>query len=359
MNKIDAVGRTALHECVTLVREGMSVGLLEESIKIAELLLEAGADVNKPSISMRTPFHELFCRGQDEASASFSRLAGGQESYFVSGGGTDPLLKMKFKRIMTRLLLQWGADSAAFDRNGLGPIHYCARDDAAGCMVEILRAGCDGGVLTGHTRASTLHVACKAGATRVCNLICRWDADSAPGSSLLDCRDGMGKLPIQLLPNSASPRCLNTLWNLAYQGNLQRVSEILNKMKMHGEARWEDVEEENYDEDNRTESGDGEEGEEAKGSGKDEEDRAELQVVQKDYDQEEKEAEDRVSRGGGADKKHKTLDWSPRELWLLDGIDAKSRRYRRTALHSVIIGWAELEARGSPEMAFVAQAEHR
>ena len=59
-------------------------------------------------------------------------------------------------------------------------------------------------------------------------------------------------------------------------------------MKMHGEARWEDVEEENYDEDNRTESGDGEEGEEAKGSGKDEEDRAELQVVQKDYDQEEK-----------------------------------------------------------------------
>ena len=317
------------------------MGLLEESIKIAELLLGAGADINKCSISQRTPFHELFCRGQDEASASFTRLAGGAASFYVTEGSTDPLLKMKFKRIMVRIMLQWGADSTAFDRHGLGPIHYCAREDAAGCMVEILRAGDDGGALTGHTRASTLHVACKAGATRVCNLICRWDADSAPGSSLLDSRDGTGKLPIQLLPNSSSPRCLHTLWNLAHHGNLQRVSEILNKMKMHGDARWEDVEEENYDEENRTDSGDGEEGEEKKAPGKDEEARADLQVVQKDYDDEEK-----AIFGGG--KKHNSLDWTPRELWLLDGIDAKSRRYRRTALHSAVLGWAELEAMGKP-----------
>ena len=347
VDEIDTVGRTALHECVTLVREGKSVGLLEESIKIAELLLEAGADVNKPSISLRTPFHELFCRGQDEASASFARLAGGAESYFVTEGGTDPLLKMKFKRIMVRLMLQWGADSSAFDRHGLGPIHYCAREDAAGCMVEMLRAGCDGGALTGHTRASALHVACKAGATRVCNLLCRWDADSAPGFSLLDSRDGTGKLPIQLLPNSASPRCLHTLWNLAHQGNLQRVSEILNKMKMHGDARWEDVEEENNDESSRTESGDYDNEEEKKDAGKDDEVRADLQVVQKDYNDEEKKADD-SGLGGGTGTKHKSLDWAPRELWLLDGVDAKSRRYRRTALHSVIIGWAELEATGKP-----------
>ena len=55
VNKIDAVGRTALHECVTLVREGMSVGLLEESIKIAELLLEAGRTSTNPALVCARP----------------------------------------------------------------------------------------------------------------------------------------------------------------------------------------------------------------------------------------------------------------------------------------------------------------
>lgn len=348
VNQVDAVGRTALHECATLVREGKSVTLLEESVKIAELLFSAGADPNKGSVSLRTPLHELFCRGQDEASASFTRLSGGKASYYVTEGSTDPILKAKFKRVMVRVMLQWGADALAQDRHGLGAVHYCAKEDSAGCMVEMLRAGVDGAALTGHSKATPLHIACKAGAARVGNLVCRWDADSGPGKSLLDFRDGTGKIPAQLLPNSTSPRCLDTLWVLAYQGNLQRVSEVLNSMKRAGgDARWEDIAEQTYnpdDEEAPEESKEGGGGEKDDGGGKSKADidREDLQLTQRDYKEEEQRYDE------GHKKPFNPMDWAPRELWLLDGVDAKSRRLRWSAIHACIIGWAELQAKGVP-----------
>jgi ankyrin repeat protein len=348
VDQVDAVGRTALHECATLVREGKSAVLLEESVKIAELLFAAGADPNKGSVSMRTPLHELFCRGQDDASASFTRLPGGKASYYVTEGSADPILKAKFKRVMVRTMLQWGADALAHDRHGMGPLHYCAREDAAGCMVEMLRAGVDGGALSGHSKSTPLHVACKAGASRVGNLLCRWEADTAPGKSLLDLRDGSGKLAIQLLPNSTSPRCLDTLWTLAYRGNLQRVSEILNNMKMKGDARWEDIAEQEYEpeqpepeadsiEEQGSESKDGESCSAEKKANVDRED---LQYVQKDYQ------DDEAKYGESHKAARNPLDWTPRELWLLDGVDAKSRRQRWSALHACVVGWADAQARG-------------
>ena len=354
VNQVDAVGRTALHECATLVREGKSTILLEESIKIAELLFNAGADPNKGSVSLRTPLHELFCRGQDEASASFARLSGGKATYYVTEGSTDPILIAKFKRVMVRTMLQWGADALIQDRHGLGAVHYCAREDAAECMVEMLRAGVDGAALTGHSKATPLHVACKTGAVRVCNLLCRWDADSGPGKCLLDFRDGTGKLPVQLLPNNASPRCLDTLWVLAYQGNLQRVSEILNSMKQGGgDVRWEDVQENVYNPDNEDECIPGEkkhgnegEGEEkidqAAPKSKEDIDREDLQLTQRDYKEDERQL--------GQERKapFNPLEWAPRELWLLDGVDAKSRRLRWSSIHACVIGWAELQARSLP-----------
>lgn len=348
VNQVDAVGRTALHECATLVREGKSVTLLEESAKIAELLFSAGADPNKGSVSLRTPLHELFCRGQDEASASFTRLSGGKASYYVTEGSTDPILKAKFKRVMVRIMLQWGADALVQDRHGLGAVHYCAKEDAAGSMVEMLRAGVDGAALSGHSKSTPLHIACKAGAAKVGNLICRWDADSGPGKSLLNFRDGTGKLPIQLLPNSTSPRCLDTLWVLAYQGNLQRVSEVLNSMKRSGgDARWEDIAEQAYSPDvdevpEESKDGRGEEKDDGGVKSKADIDREDLQLTQRDYKEDEQKY----------DKRHKKpfnpMDWAPRELWLLDGVDAKSRRLRWSAIHACIIGWAELQARGMP-----------
>ena len=124
-----------------------------------------------------------------------------------------------------RTLLHFGANPLILDRHGFAPIHYCAREDFADCFLEILRAGFDGAHPT-RFKQSPLHIACKAGSTRVAHLLSRWDADHIPskvhGPGIIRQRDSQGKLPAQLIPRSSTSKCLETLWGASRAGDTAR-----------------------------------------------------------------------------------------------------------------------------------------
>lgn len=78
-NQADSVGRTALHECMSIVLTRCTNDVAGSSaVNIAKALIQAGADVNARSVCGRTPMHELFCKSQDESSGSFALLSGSQ-----------------------------------------------------------------------------------------------------------------------------------------------------------------------------------------------------------------------------------------------------------------------------------------
>ena len=310
-NSRDTVNRTPLHECVALIGNASGVSHMDACLQVAEALLEAGADVDAASISGRRPLHELFCRGQDEAVSSFARVSHGHKNaiYHVTGSACSPQLVSNYRRMLLKKLLEFGADPTLLDRQGMSPMHYCARENNAGCMLEILRRCHNPGTLTAR-KQTCLHIACKAGAREVVHILCRWDGDSRPGHGLMHQRDAQGKVALAMLPSSCTQNCTDTLWRAARQGNVTKCQELLSKMKMAGDALWEDME----------------------GSAAAVATNASLAVSQNSS----------ISScmpdegGGGGD--------AAQELWLFNGVDAKSRRMRWTSLHACIVGWAEMEA---------------
>jgi ankyrin repeat protein len=156
VNRCDALCRTPLHECAALISSTSLECHFEAAVEIAEVLLQAGADCNAASVSGRRPLHELFCRGQDDA-VSFAKISLKSSSkkatpatapctkalfHVVSGASSQGVLQ-DYRRQLTKTLLGFGADPVLHDRQGMGAIHYCARENDAGCMLEILRRHCD------------------------------------------------------------------------------------------------------------------------------------------------------------------------------------------------------------------------
>jgi len=213
--------------------------------------------------------------------------------------------------------------------------------------MEMIRAGHDVSHPTPQQQ-TPLHVACKSGATKVVQLLCRWDADSPWGTGGALRKDINGKLPPQLLPRNASAGCCDTLWSAARAGNVARVAELLNRPRADG-AAWEGVEETGSDLhalavalDVKFNLG-GSSSSSGSGSGADAKD---------DGRGEEREAKgDKGSGDGGAARASSSVR-APRlkpasggqELWLVDGIDAKTRRLRWSPLHACVVGWAEHRA---------------
>ena len=158
-------------------------------------------------------------------------------------------------------------------------------------------------------------MACKAGAKDVIELLCRWDADSAPSAALQSQVDAQGKSPSQLLPPSTSASLLETLWGAARQGHTTKVSEILGRMSMSGAPLWESLEASGMSVPSALGGIHG-------GNA----------------------SNDNESESSSLSSKPQYNEAGGQELWLLSGVDAKSRRMRWTALHACIAGWAEREA---------------
>lgn len=225
-NACDATGRTPIHECASICRLSTDETVIQAVILISEQLLEAGANPNALSISGRNALHELFCMNQDE-SVKYAFLAEFQASYraptvipIANDDGKKQHLN-QWRSIFVRNLLQWGTDALARDRHGLAPIHYCAREDAAECMVEMLTASADATWPTslGHT---ALHVACIAGSIKTIRILVKWDGDSPSSSSLLNIKNSQGKVAKNLLHFQKVFCRLDSLWHSARAGSLER-----------------------------------------------------------------------------------------------------------------------------------------
>ena len=147
--RTDTLQRTVMHECVSLVTSAASLDVhLAAAVEIAELLLQAGADCNAASTCGRRPMHDLFCRGQD-ATASFAKIthkpasttSGSKKALFhvVVSSNVGASKQAAYRRLLMKTMLDYGADPTLLDRQGMGAIHYCARENDAGCMLEIMR----------------------------------------------------------------------------------------------------------------------------------------------------------------------------------------------------------------------------
>jgi ankyrin repeat protein len=299
-NAKDAVGRTPLHECLSLAGHSKTESFAHAALSIAERLMEAGALLNETSISGRSPLHEIFCKDQDNSKSSYIRDGSGNTTYKPSKIKDKDAIA-QYRRLLVRNMLQWGADPYLKDRHGLAPIHYCARENMSGCLVEILRGGYDAGYPTAQGQ-TCLHFACKAGALKVIHLICRWDADYRFDRSIITRKDKKGTYPIQLLPSKALSKCFDTLWVCARLGDIVKTVEILNDFKKSRQALW-----------------------------------SELESTEDDVDA-------MAMLRSSLNASNKGFKSTEQELWLLDGIDTKSRRSNWTALHACIVGQAEFEA---------------
>ena len=381
-NETDTVGRTALHECASLIKDaekeggagGVNVALLDSAVTIAEQLLHSGARVNAGSVGQKTPLHELFCKGQDEASSSFARLSSSSagalkdhknvHNYHVTRGTTPEqhAIIMKYKRSLLRILLQWGADVTLSDRAGMGAIHYCARENDVGCMLEMLRyADVDDpkkGVAYSTSSINQqipLHVACKAGALDVIKLLCRWEADTgSDGSYMLELVDSQGKRSAQLLSSGSEPGCLDTLWSLSLQGNVSRLSAMLSAIRIRNDAGEGEGEEDddcidvNRDSSNPYVQDDNELADaamassvEGTGGGGEPQDHGREEEGKEESKGESKES-DAGSTSNSTRGRKKTTP--PQEPWLVDGVNSKSRRLRWTPLYAALVGWVRQQA---------------
>lgn len=264
-NETDALGRTPMHECMTLVSPSSENNIhASQALGIAELLYTAGANLDARSISGKTPLHELFnCQTASDG----------------IGSSKDSIAEER--RGLLKALLQWGADPTLQDYHGSSggwaPVHYCARSNAyCNCMLEFLRASIvQVTSITPILYTSTklmqncLHIACASGSDKMAHILVRWDIDSEiiyrinqpdgnPGAfsdnydkvavngsvvkraaesqsvySLMSSRDKNNKLAKHLMSHTMSKTALDTLWLACYMGNAGKVAEMLREYKLN------------------------------------------------------------------------------------------------------------------------------
>lgn len=287
VTETDALGRTPLHECMTLVSPSSeSSSFASKALEIAELLYTAGADLDARSISGKTPLHEMFCSN-----------SGGPMLSLGNGVNSEKDAIAESRRALLKAMLQWGANPTIQDYHGSSggwaPIHYCCRSNTyVNCMLEFLRASVVGATSTTPIQYTStkllqncLHIACANGCDKMAHILVRWDIDSeliyriyqpngAPGAfndnyevtvggrgssnsgsccsggnrlasskraaidakglySLMSGRDINNKLPKNLMRHTMSKRTLDTLWLACYMGNSGKVAETLREYKMN------------------------------------------------------------------------------------------------------------------------------
>ena len=242
-NEKDVMGRTALHECMSMAgrivaNDAAELELAASSLfnlrSIAESLIMAGAEVNCQTSSGRTPLHELFCRGQDndhvpksptKRSGTLTKRTKSQHSKNTQGGGHETSIHASLERLqslLVRSLLQWGADALLIDRHGHNAMFYCARENMPKSMIEILKSGVNVHYQCPRGR-TVLHIACMNGCAEVASLICKWDADNRTGVQSI--RDKGGRVARDLIFGMESI-ALTTLWQACRDGNSTRYDTL-------------------------------------------------------------------------------------------------------------------------------------
>jgi ankyrin repeat protein len=225
VRSVDAMGRTPLHECISLVgriqaTETFQVDSAVSNIfklrAVAETLLNAGADVMAKSVSGRTPLHELFCKGQDVNFAIVAKRSPMRPSIAQR-------TVARVKSLLVRTLLHWGADPLSPDRQGYAPVHYCCKENMPNSLIEMLKVNSKLPCYACPRGRTALHVSCIYGSEDTAEVICKWDADRRDG--VQRATDNSGKIPRDYMCPGMDPLAMVTIWQAARSGNSLRYDE--------------------------------------------------------------------------------------------------------------------------------------
>ena len=358
-NDTDISGRSPLHTISSLLSKYSNTAgtACLEAQDMLEMLLKGGAQPNTQTISGRTPLHELFLRSQDDIASSSRK---GKVVYHKSVVASDVKALNRARLLATRCLLHWGADPSIRDRNGASAVHYCSREDEAGCLLEILR-GTDSRrarmnkelfksqkstvnideeeketndteiaepksksrknnteISVAYSRdemyRTPLHIACLAGSVRAAQLLARYDADAPKNMSLIFLSDKQGKKPAQLLPPSTDASCLETLWQLARNGEANKLSGLLSQMRLHSTSKLISL---------------------------DEEAGISTDTFSGTFNNRNTDAKGISSSTRGTLDDADELSSAQKSTWLENSIDAKTRILNWTPLHACLCGWIE------------------
>eukprot|EP00603_Paraphysomonas_imperforata_P015364 CAMPEP_0114452376 /NCGR_PEP_ID=MMETSP0104-20121206/1482_1 /TAXON_ID=37642 ORGANISM="Paraphysomonas imperforata, Strain PA2" /NCGR_SAMPLE_ID=MMETSP0104 /ASSEMBLY_ACC=CAM_ASM_000202 /LENGTH=1372 /DNA_ID=CAMNT_0001624623 /DNA_START=163 /DNA_END=4281 /DNA_ORIENTATION=+ len=288
-----------------------------------EQMLSQGIDANEVDVSGRSPLHVCMYLGSQASDAqALLDLRKMTEAILNNGGdvsattisGKTPLHELfsknksphmetisaaecallnRLRAAVVRSMLQWGSDPLKPDRQGYTSLYYCAKENMTECMIEMLKTKGININFQDHRGRTVLHTACIFGSESVASVIANYDADYVIGVQCVADKDG--KTAKHLISPHMPSTSLITIWQACRNGNVARVNSILAKQRTKDNlVAYEGVEEEQAP-------------------------RNPLDVTSGQED-------------------------SIQDLWLLGGVDCKTRIHKWTPLHACIIGWAEFNA---------------
>ena len=172
INVQDKTGRTPLHWTVI----DMTDDLEDYFFDAVRFLLEHGANVNAPDDDDATPLHVVSKSGSIKATRLL--LKHGADVHALSNIHPSPLHLASRRRDaeVARLLLEHGADVHALDGNGSTPLHFASESGSAEAARLLLEHGADVNALAGD-HSTPLHFASESGNAEIARLLLEQGAD--------------------------------------------------------------------------------------------------------------------------------------------------------------------------------------
>ena len=229
-NEADISGRSPLHSCMHLASQACHSQALLSLRKMSEAILNSGGDIHAMTISGKTPLHEIFSKNKSPEVTKISP--------------PENVILSRMRAVLVRSLLQWGADPLKTDRQGYTSLYYCAKENMSLCLIELLKVKNINVNFQDPRGRTALHTACINGAEAVANTISNYDADYMTGIQCIE--DADGKTAKHLMSPHMSGSCLVTLWQACRLGDMRRVNVIIAKQRSRDDqhATYENVEEE-------------------------------------------------------------------------------------------------------------------
>jgi len=157
-NSTDSHGNTALINAIQA-----------DSMEIAWMLIENGADLNAQNPNGLTALHYAACRGDQELVRLL--LTSGADSNFLNADYETPLIcaaKNGYHRIIP-LLMQFGADPRICDLHGKGPLAWAIAHNHIHVVESMLRSSARFGYSI--VNDSLFHLAASLNQGEICHLL--------------------------------------------------------------------------------------------------------------------------------------------------------------------------------------------
>jgi ankyrin repeat protein len=155
----------------------LNIALTSDSDKVAQLLLEHGADAKAANNDGWTPLH--FAADQDSEKVTRLLLEHGADTKTANNDGWTPLhtaVRWDSEKV-ARLLLEHGADAKAANNGGWTPLHFAADQDSDKVAQLLLEHGADAKAAN-NDGWTPLHFAVVRDSEKVARLLLKHGADA-------------------------------------------------------------------------------------------------------------------------------------------------------------------------------------